>query len=532
MALGVLFNLYNIIFFALLGLSWLTAISLGLLLDRRAEHRWLPLAAWLVLATLMGVGLLAAVNWEWVSQMRGNLAAGTDFLRHRPANELTGLTARLGDYLLPSTYSLAGDGLLRRWGSDLQRHYWDRSLFLGWSLLAVTLTGLWLDRAHWWPSGRTPALARWFVALAIVAALVLSLSPRWQIMGLELPNPNQALFALAPTFRAFGRFGAMVGCLLGLLAALSLTALLQRLRPGWPRWTAGLLVCLALAVECAVLPPVRAIEVAALDTPVTRWLAARPGSPLVAYYPMVPESRSDTQYYRFHATLHGKPILNGTTAYSLGDLFRMKVADLAAGDTAGTLAGLGVQYLLLERKFYLKHARPGFLEAVGRMPGLRALRQDGSWALFQVIAAPPRVVWAVSPRSCQTRCAGDGWQCYDGKAVVALYRASPRGRVSLALQAMAGGPGTLKIASPQGGLGQWPLAANAERTIRIDLNPPRGLSGLEVSFTGQGAGRSQVFFLKGLAVAVAEQGSHPMRPWRQIHEPALGICHRPGKEPQ
>jgi hypothetical protein len=112
------------------------------------------------------------------------------------------------------------------------------------------------------------------VLLAVAsAALLCSLSPERNIGGFTFVRPSAFLYEMAPMFRAYARFGVVVGLMTALLAGAG-ASYLWHSPSRTLRRMAVVLVALA-AVEFAPFPPWRFREV--LPTRAHRFLAAKDG---------------------------------------------------------------------------------------------------------------------------------------------------------------------------------------------------------------------------------------------------------------
>ena len=189
-------------------------------------------------------------------------------------SELFAWSAKWWSYLIPPVdHPLLGSSVREFWirrgmGESLLEH---QQVGVGWSLLVLAAVPLWL----WLRGNRAARAVRSAPALASLAgvALLCSLSPERTIGPLTFVRPSALLYEVAPMFRAYARFGVVVGLMVALLAGAGAACLWR-----WPtsagRRAAALLLGLAV-LEYAPLPPWRWRDV--LPTRAHRWLAAQPG---------------------------------------------------------------------------------------------------------------------------------------------------------------------------------------------------------------------------------------------------------------
>jgi len=222
----------------------------------------------LVLAAAGAAGLVLIHSFAPVVLLRpGSLA----FAR----SELFAWSAKWWSYLVPpADHPLLGSSVREFWarrgvGGSLLEH---QQVGVGWSLLALGAVPLWLrlrGDLNLLAVRSAPVLA----SLAC-AALLCSLSPERRIGPFTFVRPSALLYEVAPMFRAYARFGVVVGLMVALLAGAGAACLWR-----WPasagRRAAALLIALAV-LEYAPFPPWRWRDV--LPTRAHRWLAAQRGS--------------------------------------------------------------------------------------------------------------------------------------------------------------------------------------------------------------------------------------------------------------
>lgn len=182
-------------------------------------------------------------------------------------------SAKWWSYLVPTVdHPLAGSRIRQFWaGRGFEDALLEQQVGVGWSLLVLGAVPLWL----WLRGDRTSLAGRSAPVLAsvAVAALLCSLSPERRIGSFTFVRPSAWLYEVAPMFRAYARFGVVVGLMTALLAGAGAACLWR-----WPtsagRRAAAVLLALAV-LEYAPFPPWRWRDV--LPTRAHRWLAGQPG---------------------------------------------------------------------------------------------------------------------------------------------------------------------------------------------------------------------------------------------------------------
>jgi hypothetical protein len=233
-------------------------------------------------------------------------------------SELFAWSAKWWSYLVPPVdHPLVGSSVREFWlrhgvGLSLLEH---QQVGVGWSLLALAAVPLWL----WLRGDRASLAVRSAPVLASLAcaALLCSLSPERRIGSFTFVRPSALLYEVAPMFRAYARFGLVVGLMIALLAGAG-AAWLWR----WPTTTgrraAALLLSLAV-LEYAPFPPWRWRDV--LPTRAHRWLAAQSGA--LRVLDCVPPSRGSdalaVSLLGHEVSLLGAPAFDDCGEPRLGD---------------------------------------------------------------------------------------------------------------------------------------------------------------------------------------------------------------------
>lgn len=219
----------------------------------------------LVLATAAAAGFLLIHHVAAAVVLRSETFAV-------PRSDLFLHSAKWWSYLVPAAdHPLAGARVREFWAArGLEGGLLEQQVGLGWSLVALAAVPLWL-----WVRGDRTSLARCAPVLAsvAVAALLCSLSPERRIGSLTFVRPSALLYEVAPMFRAYARFGVVVGLMTALLAGAGAACLWRRPTSAGRRAAALLLGLVVL--ELAPFPPWRWRDV--LPTRAHRWLAMQPG---------------------------------------------------------------------------------------------------------------------------------------------------------------------------------------------------------------------------------------------------------------
>ena len=263
------FATFTLLHNAHLNLTWNFGLPLAVLgLERwwsdptwpRLVRWWIPalftaLVSW-YLALLLGLLLGACMLWLLLTRPRGDLstkavqlaASGVLALaillplmspylgRGSDAGEAAALSADYQSYLMPSEHTVVGRFLVKEGLAAPQSFWGERTLFLGWTSLALALIGVVTSPV----AQRTRVM---FLVGTATAAASLSFGPS---SAGYAPFDLLTLVPGIAGFRATARFALLVSFGLALLAAMGV-AWLQRQRPTAARFIPILCGCLILA---------------------------------------------------------------------------------------------------------------------------------------------------------------------------------------------------------------------------------------------------------------------------------------------
>jgi hypothetical protein len=225
--------------------------------------------------TVVSLLLIAAAGMAYASSVASAVVLNRAAFAF-PRADLFRYSAKWWSYLVPPVeHPLLGAAAHRLWtAAGVGDGLLEQQVSLGWGIIGLGLIAIfrWITFATtpttasgWQPASvtRVPVL----VAVA-VAALVCSLSPERTIGAFTFVRPSALLYAVAPMFRAYARFGVVVQLMAALLAGIGV----DRLRRAGT--TRAQIVCAALialaAGEYAVSPS--ALWRDALPTMAHRWV--------------------------------------------------------------------------------------------------------------------------------------------------------------------------------------------------------------------------------------------------------------------
>jgi hypothetical protein len=328
------------------------------------------------LALVAGVALLFVPVFVlfWSRPGSGNVAgfSATAGTLHRPISEIVWYSARLPEYVLPWHDNPLTPASVRALEESMPGNFFESSLFIGYTVLALALVGL------IWGRG---VFARLLPSLIALGGFLMSLQPYPQLLGAQLVAPSALLYRALPFFRVYSRFGVLVllGCVL--LAGLGLGLVQTWLGTGRRRWLLVIPFVL-LAVEFDNVPPVRVTQMYPAPQEYL-WLSTQAPGTLVEY-PLAPSGLPDAgesqlRTYQYYQQVHGHPILNSdrnpgpalAAARELSAYYRPGVSQ--------RLQSLGVRYVFVHRAWY----RADGFQVPREVPGLRYVASFGDVDVFQ-----------------------------------------------------------------------------------------------------------------------------------------------------
>jgi hypothetical protein len=243
----------------------------------------------------------------------------------------------------------------------------EQQVYLGFGVLTLAAVALWTWVRE---RDRIELCAVPFLATVAAVALVCSLSPQGQILGIRVVRPSALIYLVAPMFRSYARFGVVVQLMMALLAAVGMTSLWQR-RTRIAR--AAALALVGLTVFEYTPLPWRWHDV--LPTSAHRWLVRQGGAPHV---------------FDCSDWAPAEQATAGLAGYPIGYL-QLVLPDCGEPDLVGKLRALGFTHLLVRAE------RPEFHWLSTRTrEGLHAAYRADDGALFEVAVGARPVAYVAS----------------------------------------------------------------------------------------------------------------------------------------
>jgi hypothetical protein len=321
----------------------------------------------------------------------------------------------------------------RMWPIDPRQHgFVEQQLSIGLAVFALAGIGLLA------PIDRRERLSRlrWPLAIAALVAFACSLPPALRIASLDLPMPSAALFAVAPMFRAFARFGVFVSLGLTTLAGAGVAWLASR-----PTRPARLVLALLLAVAAVEYLPPQPLWRDVLPTPAHRALVDRADARVLDCTTPGPGATAGLSW-----------LMKAAIVPAAG-----AVADCYEPELGAKLAAFDITHVILRREV----DRLGWIASGGAPDGTARVLGLDDVALFEVRAAKPVFyivdVEGLHPREFQ---GADSWRWMGPRAALSvanLTGAVRRGSVELELEPLAGAT-SVTVSSGAGETFTWAIA--------------------------------------------------------------------------
>jgi hypothetical protein len=289
--------------------------------------------------------------------------------------EAAALAADWRSYLVPHDHTVVGRGLVAAGLAEPQGIWGERSVFLGWTFLALACAGALTSRGP----------RRMFLVILALVAAALSFGP--SSTGLA-PFDLLARLPGAGGFRASARFALLVTLACAVLSAFGLSWLRRQL-PATRRW---------LPLACAILflgetfvvqfpggPPARE------EMPEVYRLAAADGAAAAVALPMYagePQWFLEGDYLLYSTTAGFIPLANGIGRWVPPEYLALGEAthDFPSPDTAAALRLYGITHVIFHGARFGADA-PVLLERVRQGHDFTVVATRGSDTLLRVTVA-------------------------------------------------------------------------------------------------------------------------------------------------
>lgn len=293
------------------------------------------------------------------------LRQGEEMAYVHPIGDLFKYSAHWYDYFLPSEFH----PLFGRWAQGISRHYFERSLYIGYLPIILGLLAVIKVRDK---------VIRFFIFTSFLF-FIFSLSPVFNICGFKIPNLSYFAYKILPMFRVYARMGILVMLSVGILAGFGLKYILERIGKGWVRGCIASLFIGIVLFEYVNFPPFHNVDLSKVPE-VYEWLANEPEDIVIVEYPFVRSIEARHSEYLFYQRIHKKKIVNGMQEGTLGDAFRKECLYPDKIETARLLAYLGANYVIV-------HKDVG-LDNIDTNPGFEFLRDFPEARVYKVVSRP------------------------------------------------------------------------------------------------------------------------------------------------
>jgi hypothetical protein len=422
---GFFMFIFTALFFGFKGIHWL-------IVSRKLKIDLGTIAVYLLTAGLAGV-IILGFNLS-LFKRSGDASVQQ---RVHPLSELIVYSARPLEYLVPPI----SNPLFRKYtepfinanvhGSNVG----EQTLFLGYGPILLALAGI----AYTWRKRKTAAngkqqqLTVGFFSFAALAALIFSAPPYANVGPIKLYFPSYFLYGFLPMFRCYSRWGVVVAMCITVLAAVGLDYLLKSLSSSR---TKGLLVSaiiLVLSIEFAFSPQIMYLG---SPLPVYEWMKKQKGDFIIAEYPLVVSENVINYDYMFSQRIHRKRIVNGSSAYTLAEEWRINLRDISDRRVPGLLSYLKVKYIIFHPDKYAGEGRE--VPQMSRS-GLKLARTFGETRVYEVTAKPAELIVTPAGNFDKLENWDDKdwrWMSNDGKVSV-TNRSTKRMRTTLSFKAIS-----------------------------------------------------------------------------------------------
>jgi hypothetical protein len=348
-------------------------------------------------AIFISVAIILPFTYSLLREMITTPTETAPYILARPFGHLAGLAARPVDYLLPSYgHPLFGE-LVLKLAPPTSRGDFTNGLYIGYTALFLAAYGIWKwrDQAKRSIEARSRSFTPYFFAFSFLAALIISTPPtialprpplvgQWVIL-----TPSYFLYALAPWFREYARFGLIVTLSVAPLAALGFDYVLRNITYQRLKHLTTCLVILVILFEYFPSLPVPLIGTEKIPAEY-QWLAEQPGDFAIVEYPMWDIAVFPD--YLHYIRIHRKRIVNGQYTGRVADMVMPSIQDITGVSTPSVLRYLGAKYVVIHKRRAEHFHIPTDLTG---LPHFKLVKDFETAAIYSVEAEPAQVI--ISP---------------------------------------------------------------------------------------------------------------------------------------
>jgi hypothetical protein len=301
--------------------------------------------------------------------------------------------------------------------------------------------------------------------VVVLAALITSMPPQPDILGVHIPLPSYFISRITTTWRVYERFVMIAMLGLTLLAAIGLDALTTGRRPAL---RIASMVLATVIVPLDLWAPQNNVVNKITVPHIYRVLARQPRG-LVAEYPLGPVDDLYTDV--FYQNVYGKPSINGYLEESPQQSRAGVLANIAYPSTMEHLAALGVKYVLIHETRWSSGGWPP-IKKIG--PGLSLITVEPYGALFRVTARPSGPALAVPTEGFLAFEEGEHeiWLLHEqsGSITIAGPCARCRGTLKITLAPINGRPRLVTLSEAGRVIGRVPLERAERISVLLDFS--------------------------------------------------------------
>jgi len=303
-----------------------------------------------VLIGIVSGSVVLAILAPWIFSFKVE-----EYNRTFAYHELSVYSARFFNYFLPSPENpLFGkftkpiyEKSIKETGSNLT----EQTLYLGIIPLCLVLYALWClirKKSYILPLKN---YIYFFIILGLVG-FYFSFAPTMEIFGLTIKTPAYWIFPHLPVFRVYARFGLLVILAVSVLAGISFSFIVDKIKSQKVSLFLCFSVSLFLLIEFLNFPPFHYIDVSEKAMPqVYQWLKKQPKG-IVAEYPLLPSEEPKSYDYLLWQRYHKMPLVYGAPVNSEGDNFRKTILNPQKPETINRLKQIGVEYVIIHQERY------------------------------------------------------------------------------------------------------------------------------------------------------------------------------------